>query len=113
MSPARLGTGILEITHPRMGHGRAPARAGNRPPARGARTTTFARPRPREVAHARVETADTVKCPAEVQEVGSGSDTGMPCAAWRAERALLKRVRSVQNASRSSGAQSCVSSAIN
>lgn len=47
------------------------------------------------------------------QELGSGSPTGMPWAAWRAESAVLKRVRSVQNTSRSSGAHSCVSSAIN
>lgn len=47
------------------------------------------------------------------QEFGSDSGAGMPWDAWRAESAVLKRVRSAQNTSRSSGAHSCVSSAIN
>lgn len=58
-------------------------------------------------------TPGTAHRPRAVQEVGSDSGAGIPWAAWRAESALLKRVRSAQNTSRSSGAHSCVSSAIN
>lgn len=47
------------------------------------------------------------------QEAGWESPVGIPGVDMRSESAVLKRVRSAVNASRSCGAQSCVSSDIN